>query len=215
MCWFGADPGGLRKGKAAFGVAALHADGTFESQCVNSAHAAFDWIRSTHLPIRYLGIDCPMWWSSGPSGGRQVDANLRRHYGSKVRNSIMQLNSLQGAALVQGIMLAKLARDDDPSVRITETHPKALLKAMGLISDKRYSSADWRAIVDKFQLSGNEPPTFDEVDALVAAVCAREFYTGKWTQNLSTMPISHYEIEPSAMFFGSVDYGWFEPVRMN
>ena len=39
----------------------------------------------------------------------------------------MEVNSLWGAVLVQGILLAKYLRNDDRNLRITETHPKALL----------------------------------------------------------------------------------------
>ena len=41
-------------------------------------------------------------------------------------------NSLQGAALVQGAMFVVRMRERFPEVGVTETHPKALLVALGL-----------------------------------------------------------------------------------
>jgi hypothetical protein len=65
MAWFGGDPGG----KNAFGIAALHADGTFDTWCCSSVDEA---VRLIEHPAT-IGIDCQC-------GGRQpaaaVDASI-------------------------------------------------------------------------------------------------------------------------------------------
>ena len=76
------------------------------------------------LRVLAAGIDAPMFWSR--RGNRKVDDYLRRHLKSaRLTSSIMQVNSLQGAALVQGVLLGKLLRDTW-DLRITESHPKAV-----------------------------------------------------------------------------------------
>ena len=44
MDWFGADPGGTRKGKPCFGVAWLRKNGSFETSATDCAHSALRWI---------------------------------------------------------------------------------------------------------------------------------------------------------------------------
>ncbi len=69
--WVGADPGG----KHNFGVAILWADGSVCTACVSCADEAVDvvcqWVEGSS-PAG-VGVDAPLWWSSGISGGRCVD----------------------------------------------------------------------------------------------------------------------------------------------
>src|SRR5271166_690717 len=66
--WIGVDPGG----KDAFGLAILNDDGRFSTHCFSCADEAIK-----HLGERPagIGIDAPMWWSSGPSGDRKKVAS--------------------------------------------------------------------------------------------------------------------------------------------
>jgi hypothetical protein len=73
MSWFGADPGGIDR----FGIAELHADGSFNTWCCSSVDEAVELIKNPEA----IGIDCPMWWSSAAGGGRRVDAWLRETFG--------------------------------------------------------------------------------------------------------------------------------------
>src|SRR5262249_41364779 len=121
MTWLGADPGGMDN----FGVAVLREDGTYDTQCVNCADEAITWIGK--FGRRHgVGIDCPLWWSSGRGGGRKADQWLRDQ--GIPAGTVQSANSLQGAVLVQGIMFAVRLRERYQGVLITEAHPKALLR---------------------------------------------------------------------------------------
>jgi len=206
MDWFGADPGGTRNGKPCFGVAWLGKNGTFETSATDCAHSAFRWIQKHSVVPLALGIDCPLWWSSSKSGERQVEVILRRRYRDNIGQSVQSLNSLSGAVLVQGMMLACEARKHWKEVKITETHPSALLKAMHL--DKE----PWSTIAGKFDLDGPEPETRDQWDALLSAAVARNGQKHRWKVDLTELPRGDGEMDPRHTFFGEANYYWFEPV---
>jgi predicted nuclease with RNAse H fold len=166
--WFGADPGGTRNGKPCFGVAWLGKNGTFETSATDCAHRAFRWIQKRSVVPLALGIDCPLWWSSLKGGERQVDVLLRRKYRDNIGQSVQSLNSLPGAVLVQGMMLACEARKHWKEVKITETHPRALLKAMHLDREP------WSTVTGKFNLNGPE-----RTIPIGAACCRRCRSTGR------------------------------------
>jgi hypothetical protein len=206
MHWFGADPGGIRKRLRCFGVALLREDGTFETCATDCAHNAFRWLTEhTNAPTA-IGIDCPLWWSAWKSAERQVDVLLRRKYRDRIGQSVQSINSLRGAALVQGIMLGYAVRARFPDVHITETHPKALLKAMHL------SRATWSEIANTFKLEGSQPETPDQLDALLSAAVARNGSTGLWKDDLTKLARGMGEMDPRLTFFGPVNYFWFEPI---
>jgi len=189
--WFGADPGG----KASYGLAWLSPDGSFRTTVVSCTDEALSLV--TQCPLG-VGIDSPMWWSSGKSGDRRADQFLRGTY--KIASGTVQTaNSLRGAALIQGHLLAVGLRQRFPGVRITEAHPKALLLALRL--------ADWDSIVRRFALRGDLPLEEHARDALLSAVAAREAGEGRWTRNLATNRIAG-EQDPAQLAFGPVDYFW-------
>jgi hypothetical protein len=74
-------------------------------------------------------------------------------------------------------MLAMMLRRSYPNVSITESHPKALLLALGL--------RDWKAISNRFGLDGPYPKAEHERDALIGAVAAREGSLRRWKLDLS------------------------------
>ena len=78
-----------------------------------------------------VGIDAPMWWSASRGGGRKADEKLRKRYGIS-SGTVQSVNSLKGAALIGGALLASRVRQEFPGTRITESHPKALLRALQL-----------------------------------------------------------------------------------
>jgi len=170
--WIGADPGG----KGAFGLAFLDDAGVLSCETVSSVDQAVQKIKKiiSSGELLGMGIDAPMWWSAREGGDRLVDKSLRTQY--NIRSGTVQThNSLRGAALVGGALLASRVRQVFSRVRITESHPKALLQALGVTGEEL---AEMYKIPKGWQ---NE----HERDAMIAAVCAREGFEGRWHTNLA------------------------------
>jgi hypothetical protein len=87
MTWHGADPGGIN----CFGVAALEDDGSFKTWLCSSVDEAMTKI----VEPTGVGIDCPLWWSSGEGGGRLADGWLRQTY-QIPPGTVQSVNSLRG-----------------------------------------------------------------------------------------------------------------------
>jgi hypothetical protein len=98
--WIGADPSGMGN----FGLAILKSDGPVHTCCVNCADEAIDVVKE-QVKVRPagVGVDSPLWWSSGRSSDRKADQWLRDTYGLS-GGQVQTANSLRGAALVQGAM---------------------------------------------------------------------------------------------------------------
>ncbi len=212
MVWFGADPGGAN----AFGVALLRADGSFESAVVSCADDAMKWLDGKAVTILAAGIDAPLWWSSGKGGERKSDRFIRdilHRAGAKdIGGTVQSANSLRGAVLIQGALLAMALRRQWPRLPITEAHPKALLKAWPGLST---SDRPWEKIAKRFQLEGPEPDgdeRKDKRDALLAAVAAREGPLGRWRQDLALCERLDGEQDPAVVPWGPVHYWWPEVV---
>ena len=129
-----------------------------------------------------------------------MDYKLRKHY--RISSGTVQAaNSLRGAALVGGTLLASQMRRVFPSTRITESHPKALLLAFNYSKERfaaKYGiSTVWR----------NE----HERDAAIAAVRAREGFEGRWRTNLAK---ERYRLEqdPQSYWLKPMFYFWTEPI---
>lgn len=196
--WFGADPGG----KNAFGIASVSSDGSTLTACVSSADEALDWISTQAARPLGLGIDCPLWWSSRGSGDRRADQWLRQRYRNlRIGSSVMTTNSLQGSVLVQGVMFASIVRERFGDIPITEAHPKVLLRALGL--------DDWQQAASRFGLHPTDPPGIHQRDAVLAAVAAREGFSGRWLNDLS-LDRDEKEQDPRKTWFGPVHYFWPE-----
>ena len=197
MCayWVGADPGG----KGAFGLALLDEEGGLRCDTVSSVHQAVTEIEAAGEPLG-LGIDAPMWWCAGEGGGRMVDQKLRDHYGIS-SGTVQAANSLRGAALIGGALLASRVRRSFPGARITESHPKALLLAFNYcdeeFAEKYGISRVWR----------NE----HERDAAIAAVCAREGFEGGWRTNLAEQRYP-LEQDPQDYWLKPMFYFWPESI---
>jgi predicted nuclease with RNAse H fold len=195
MAWFGADPGGNNK----FGIAKLDGDGSFNTWCCSSVDEAVQLIDDD---AEGVGIDCPMWWSSGIGGGRKVDAWLRNTY--KIPSGTVQsVNSLRGAVVVQGVLLAMRLRERSPNVPISETHPKALLKHFKLSAAVSESK-----IAQTFRLKKQKLKEWNEDrrDALLSAVAAREGALGNWPD--LSVDRGYRELDPKTLWFGPVNYWW-------
>jgi predicted nuclease with RNAse H fold len=195
--WVGADPGGNNK----FGVAVLLPDEPARTRCVSSADEAVDavckWLEETS-PAG-VGVDAPLWWSSGGSGARFVDQWLRDTYGLS-GGQVQEPNSLKGAALVQGAMFVLRIRERFPGLGVTETHPKALLATLGQEAEG--------AFFREYGVRGTPVQTTeDERDALISAVAAREGFGGHWPCDLSERRYPT-EQDPSESWLGPVNYYW-------
>lgn len=194
-CWVGTDPGG----KDSFGVALLDTSGGLKCASVSSVDEAVELIVSQGEPLG-LGIDAPMWWSSDRAGRRKADERIRKKYGI-LPGTVQSANSLRGAALVGGAMLAFRIRQRFPRARITEAHPKALLQALEL---------DGLAFAEKFGISTgwrNE----HERDGAIAAVCAREGFEGRWSADLTEQRHCP-ELDPQSYCLAPMRYFWPEPL---
>ena len=173
--WIGVDPGGA----ANFGVAILKAD---ESAChtctVDFVDAAVEIIREhvNAMPAA-IGVDAPLWWSSGKGGLRKADQWIRRQYGLHPRN-VQAVNSLWGSVLAQGMMFVTRIREVFPSVNISETHPKAVLVALG--------REPWKVHLASIRTTVTLDSKPDhERDAIISAVAAREGFEGRWKRDLA------------------------------
>jgi len=193
--WIGADPGG----KGNFGVAVLQDDGSAQTTCVNCADEAFKFVveQTTSQPAG-AGVDAPLWWSSGRSSDRQADQWLRGHY-HIAAGTVQTANSLQGAALVQGVMFVQRMRERYPNVPVTESHPKAVLIALELT---------WPQFQNRFEIAATITDEQEhERDAIIAAVAAREGFGGRWSRDLSLLRHPS-EQEPDAYWLAPVHYFW-------
>ena len=193
--WVGADPGR----RDAFGLAFVDGSGAVRCESVSSVDEAVQAITALGEPLG-LGVDAPMWWSACEGGGRRADARLRRRYGI-ASGAVQSGNFLQGAALIGGALLASRLREVFPGLRITESHPKALLLALRL---------DETRFADRYQVETgwcNE----HERDAAIAAVCAREGFEGRWSTDLVRQR-DRSEQDPCAYWLAPMAYFWPEAV---
>ena len=193
--WVGADPGG----KGRFGLAFLDRCGGLSCDTVSSVDEAVRRIVSNGRPLG-LGIDAPMWWSSGEGGGRKADEWIREEYGVKP-GTVQTANSLRGAALAGGAMLAYRIRQKFPGTRITETHPKAALYALDPDPDVNFQRfAELFAIRTSWQDDHQR-------DATVCAVCAREGFEGRRRADLA-LQRHRSEQDPFSYWLAPMHYYW-------
>lgn len=123
----GFDPGGEK----AFGWAVLSVNGDnlslYASGTCTGAPAALSAVCAATpiIPVA-MGIDAPLFWVE--SGDRKADGVVRKMVcvAGGESGTVSHVNSLRGACLVQGILIARLATSIWPNSIVTEAHPKAL-----------------------------------------------------------------------------------------
>jgi predicted nuclease with RNAse H fold len=146
-----------------------------------------------------IGVDAPLWWSSGKGGLRRTDEWIRDRYSLHHRN-VQAVNSLWGSVLAQGMMFVARMREVFPGVAVTETHPKAILAALG---DELWK-AHFTAILTSLTLDSKPD---HERDAVISAVAAREGFEGRWKKDLvDDRYVS--EQNPSAHWLAPIHYFW-------
>ena len=136
--FLGFDPGG----QGNFGWSICHeVNGVLQppAQCqtgvANDALDALNRVKC-HVPKNAIvcaaGIDAPLFW--GEAGNRQIEPIIRKALkaakfpSNRLGGTVQEVNSLQGACLAQGLILADLLHHDRdlPDLMISECHPKAL-----------------------------------------------------------------------------------------
>jgi predicted nuclease with RNAse H fold len=194
--WIGVDPGGVRN----FGLTILKVDGSCLTCSLDYVDQAIDVIREhVQSTPSGIGVDAPLWWSSGSAGLRKADKWIRDEYHLPNRN-VQAVNSLWGSVLAQGMMFVMRIREAFPLVNVTETHPKAVLVALGPEYWRKYFEVlPTRVTVD------TKPD--HERDAIISAVAAREGFEGRWKKDLIH---DRYPSEqnPSEHWLGPVHYFW-------
>ena len=185
----------------------LAEDNSFKTEAVNSLDEAIsrveEWVGS--IPPSAIGIDAPLWWSSAEGGSRFVDDRLREKY--RLSSTVQSPNSLRGAVATIGPLAAKLLRAKYPSTKITETHPKALLKAYQLKTLTDDGIKALRRFGDLQEAVSIVFKTDHERDALLGAFAAREGDTSVWKSDLSRL--RRYASE-HALWVDDVQYWWPE-----
>jgi predicted nuclease with RNAse H fold len=196
--WVGVDPGGKRN----FGLAILQSDGSVNTCCVDCTDEAIQIVvQQVNSKLDGVGVDAPLWWSSGRSGDRQSDKWLRTRY-TLSGGQVQAANSLRGAALVQGAMFVQRIREHYPDVAVTETHPKAVWKALKMES----GSAFLKHYGIKAEIRDDQE---HESDAIISAVAAREGFEGRWLNDLVKTRYAS-EQNPSTFWLAPVHYFWPE-----
>jgi predicted nuclease with RNAse H fold len=194
--WIGVDPGGA----GAFGLAFLKPDGSCYTCSVDFVDQAIQVVRENAASTPAgIGIDAPLWWSSGAGGVRKADQWIRDTYGLPTRK-VQAVNSLWGSVLAQGMMFVVRVREIFADVKITETHPKAVLAALGREA--------WTAYLAPLPtgLTLDSQPDHRR-DAVISAVAAREGFEGRWKKDLATDRYSS-EQDPARHWIGPVHYFW-------
>lgn len=165
MRFLGFDPGG----KNAFAWAVLNAEGqklapTKCGTCSTAVEALTEASRILSEPPIAIGVDAPLFWAQ--EGDRAADRIVRRLVvgAGGAAGTVNHVNSLRGACLVQGVLVAMLAKDRWPNAKITEAHPKALLSVS--TSASSFASGLKSAVLDEHQR-----------DAYLAAYSAFAFST--------------------------------------
>lgn len=196
--WIGADPGG----KENFGIAVLREDGSCSTDAVSSVDEAVKLLKVLLGNVRpeCAGIDAPLWWSSGEKGLRRADERIRLHYKMQSRH-VQAVNSMWGAVLVQGILLAHLLRAAYPAMAVTETHPKAIVRG--------WRKGDRASLLKGLRLDAGCEGSDHRVDAAISALAAREGVTGQWPEDLFS-DRSELENNPSSTWVTGLHYFWPE-----
>ncbi len=187
--WVGCDPGGSN----CFGIAFLRPDGSFRAHTVGCVQEALQHVTAAPAAV---GVDSPLWWSAGQGGGRHADSWIRETYGIS-SGTVQSVNSLRGAAIAQGPLFISLLRQKFGKIPATEAHPKALLLGLGL---------GWGDFIQRYEISGDVADEHQR-DAVIAAVAAREGFSGRWPLDLATAR-SPQEQDPSTYWLAPIRYFW-------
>ncbi|GAB5534996.1 MAG: hypothetical protein Rubg2KO_12450 [Rubricoccaceae bacterium] len=155
------------------------------------------------------GIDTITCWSSGPSGWRPADRWMRQQYPTDVARSVTSPNSLYGSMSLSGMSVIHTLRQLDPSLPITETHPKVIHAVLwghryDYAHSARQMDLELASILDLDVRTAND----HEWDAVVASFSMLSALRGDWLYDL-------HQLEPDPderilMPCGPTLYAWPE-----
>ncbi len=178
MILLGFDPGGINQfgwcvseAKSDAGLTLLNAG--VADNAGGAVNAALTNVKDFQ-DVSAAGIDSPLYWPT--QGSRKADILIRhtmRKLGARnVGGTVQSLNSLRGACIAQGILAAHLLRRRIPSIRITETHPKALLWLIEVATrDLKVSEVQLSHLTDLIAADG-KPNSEHERDAILGSIAA-------------------------------------------
>ena len=186
MVILGFDPGG--KNQFGWCVAQGTNDGPVQLRASDIASHADEAVKSALRKaaefgrVEAAGIDSPLFWVA--DGDRKADESIRsamKRLGAiNVGGTVQHVNSLRGACLSQGIMAAHLLRRELPEIRITESHPKALLWLLHIAKIKRPVAEIGIGHLGDFIESESPRLSDHERDAALGAVAALAMMN-KWS----------------------------------
>ena len=193
----GFDPGGAGKRTGNFGwcVAEYRCDLPLQIRRAGIAKHAKGAVEAALQQVTSLdsilaaGIDAPLFWT--PAGDRQADRLIRKaltDVGAST-SSVLSVNSLQGACLIQGILAAMLLRDRFPCLPLSESHPKAFLLMNHHAFVSPPSEAELSDLSD-FLVYDERPEADHERDAALATLSAWAMFERPqgWTDLYSREP---------------------------
>ena len=132
-----------------------------------------------------------------------ADHRLRKAYAWIRSGTVQSVNSLRGAALAGGALLASWMREEDPGLGITEAHPKALLLALDM---------DGAVFAKRFGIRNVWGDDEHQRGAAVAAVCAREGFQRNWPLDLANHR-DRLEQNPKSYWLAPVSCWWPERIE--
>jgi predicted nuclease with RNAse H fold len=139
-CIVGFDPGGKRS----FGWCIAKFDkkvplDILKTGCCDHAQQAIGMVKEYCEEKKYhvlaAGVDAPLTWPK--ERNRKIDEFLKNHVDGEFKSSIMHVNSLQGACLIQGIKIAKLLNEQFEGIQISESHPAVIRALLSIAKDKQ------------------------------------------------------------------------------
>lgn len=178
--FLGFDPGGKGRKKGEFGWSICHCEADefkqFRSGVGKDAGEVVEKVGQvlynclSNARILAVGIDAPMFWNM-TGEDRVVDKVIRGAVKNKsVKSAVIPVNSLQGACLVQGILIGDACYKQF-NAPITETHPKVLRYLLKQPPDRKSFPAVLR------KRNNEKPHEWDERTAKWAA--RQKFPAGK------------------------------------
>jgi hypothetical protein len=188
----GYDPGG----NGCHGVALLTVSKglpvKITADLVSNAEDAIEFFEQ-HGPIFAIGVDTLTCWSTGAGGWRPADRWLRQNYPG-ARNSVVTPNGLFGSMGLNGMAVLIAMRAADPSLWISETHPKVLHWHLTKTRYDYESNANEMHALLQSSWSVSASATCEhEWDAAISALAAYEGLAGNWRHDLHQLPTSEGE----------------------
>ncbi len=179
MVILGFDPGG--EGSFGWCVAEQTSDNRFwlpDTNVEDHAERAVSTAlkrAANYGPVEAAGIDSPLFGVA--KGDRNADGRIRdamkERKAPNIWSTVQHVNWLRGACVVQGIMAARLLRRELSNIRITETHPKALLWLKDIANrNRRPVEIQWEQISQLIKSEPREPYIEHERDAALGCVAA-------------------------------------------